>query len=116
MLQSLEKVENGKVVGKADIFSKRTVRPKIEINHVSTSQEALAVCISERAKVDLDYMQALTGFDRNKIISDLHRVIYPNPEKIGDNGETVYEMADEYLSGNIRNKLAAAEAANRIKI
>ena len=111
LLQSLEKVENGKVVGKADIFSKRTVRPKIEINHVSTSQEALAVCISERAKVDLDYMQALTGFDRNKIISDLHRVIYPNPEKIGDNGEPVYEMADEYLSGNIRNKLAAAEAA-----
>ena len=111
LLQSLEKVENGQVVGKADIFSKRTVRPKVEITHVSTSQEALAISISERAKVDLEYMQSLTGFDRNKLISDLHRVIYPNPEKIDSEGNPKYEMADEYLSGNIRNKLAAAEAA-----
>lgn len=111
LLQSLEKVENGQVVGKADIFSKRTVRPKVEITHVSTSQEALAISISERATVDLDYMQSLTGFDRNKLISDLHRVIYPNPEKIDSEGNPKYEMADEYLSGNIRNKLAAAEAA-----
>lgn len=111
LLQSLERVENGEVVGKADIFSKRTVRPKVEITHVSTSQEALAISISERAKVDLDYMQSLTGFDRNKLISDLHRVIYPNPEKIDSEGNPKYEMADEYLSGNIRNKLAAAEAA-----
>lgn len=111
LLQSLEKVENGLVVGKADIFSKRTVRPKVEITHVSTSQEALAISISERAKVDLEYMQSLTGFDRNKLISDLHRVIYPNPEKIDSEGNPKYEMADEYLSGNIRNKLAAAEAA-----
>ena len=111
LLQSLERVENGEVVGKADIFSKRTVRPKVEITHVSTSQEALAISISERAKVDLDFMQSLTGFDRNKLISDLHRVIYPNPEKIDSEGNPKYEMADEYLSGNIRNKLAAAEAA-----
>lgn len=111
LLQSLEKVENGQVVGKADIFSKRTVRPKVEITHVSTSQEALAISISERATVDLDYMQSLTGFDRNKLISDLHRVIYPNPERIDSEGNPKYEMADEYLSGNIRNKLAAAEAA-----
>lgn len=111
LLQSLEKVEKGKVVGKADIFYKRTVRPKTEITSVSTSQEALAISISERAKVDLDYMQSLTGFDRNKLISELHRVIYPNPEKLDEQGNPVYEMADEYLSGNIRNKLAAAEAA-----
>lgn len=111
LLQSLEKVEKGKVVGKADIFYKRTVRPKTEITSVSTSQEALAISISERAKVDLDYMQRLTGFDRNKLISELHRVIYPNPEKLDEQGNPVYEMADEYLSGNIRNKLAAAEAA-----
>ncbi|MCR5731003.1 MAG: DEAD/DEAH box helicase family protein, partial [Ruminococcus sp.] len=111
LLQSLERVENGEVVGKADIFAKRTVRPKVEITHVSTSQEALAISISERAKVDLDYMQSLTGFDCNKLISDLHRVIYPNPEKIDSEGNPKYEMADEYLSGNIRNKLAAAEAA-----
>lgn len=111
LLQSLEKVENGQVVGKADIFSKRTVRPKVEITHVSTSQEALAISISERAAVDLDYMHRLTGFDRNKLISDLHRVIYPNPEKIDSEGNPKYEMADEYLSGNIRNKLAAAEVA-----
>lgn len=111
LLQSLEKVEKGKVVGKADIFYKRTVRPKTEITSVSTSHEALAISISERAKVDLDYMQSLTGFDRNKLISELHRVIYPNPEKLDEQGNPVYEMADEYLSGNIRNKLAAAEAA-----
>lgn len=111
LLQSLEKMEKGKVVGKADIFYKRTVRPKTEITSVSTSQEALAISISERAKVDLDYMQSLTGFDRNKLISELHRVIYPNPEKLDEQGNPVYEMADEYLSGNIRNKLAAAEAA-----
>ena len=111
LLQSLEKVEKGKVVGKADIFYKRTVRPKTEITSVSTSHEALALSISERARVDLEYMQSLTGFDRNKLISELHRVIYPNPEKLDEQGNPVYEMADEYLSGNIRNKLAAAEAA-----
>ncbi len=111
LLQSLEKVEKGKVVGKADIFYKRTVRPKTEIISVSTSHEALALSISERARVDLEYMQSLTGFDRNKLISELHRVIYPNPEELDEQGNPVYEMADEYLSGNIRNKLAAAEAA-----
>lgn len=111
LLLSLEKTENGKVIGKADIFSKRTVRPEIKITHVSTAQEALALSISERAKVDLDYMQYLTGMERSKLISDLHRVIYPNPEKIDSSGEPAYEMSDEYLSGNIREKLAAAQTA-----
>lgn len=111
LLLSLEKTENGKVIGKADIFSKRTVRPEIKITHVSTAQEALALSISERAKVDLDYMQYLTGMERSKLISDLHRVIYPNPEKIDSSGEPTYEMSDEYLSGNIREKLAAAQTA-----
>ncbi|MCM1435636.1 MAG: YodL domain-containing protein [Ruminococcus flavefaciens] len=111
LLLSLEKTENGEVVGKADIFSKRTVRPEIKITHVSTAQEALALSISERAKVDLDYMQYLTGMERSKLISDLHRVIYPNPEKIDSSGEPAYEMSDEYLSGNIREKLAAAQTA-----
>lgn len=111
LLLSLEKTENGEVIGKADIFSKRTVRPEIKITHVSTAQEALALSISERAKVDLDYMQYLTGMERSKLISDLHRVIYPNPEKIDNSGEPAYEMSDEYLSGNIREKLAAAQTA-----
>ena len=109
LLRSLEKFnENGEYIGKADIFSKRTIKAEHIVTKVSTSVDALAVSLSAeqtKGKVDLDYMSQLTGFDKEKIISDLQGVIFKLP-----NTDT-YAPADEYLSGNIRQKLETAQQA-----
>lgn len=110
LLQSLEKIENDRFVGKASIFTERTITPHKTIEHADTSSEALILSVSEKAKVDLDYMSELTGFDKNKLISDLHGVIYPVPE-LSDKDNVVYQTAEEYLSGNIYEKLQTAEKA-----
>lgn len=113
LLCSLEILdEDGNLERKADMFTKRTINQQVTIDHVDTASEALAVSIGERARVDLDYMASLLGTpgETDSIIRDLKGVIYKNPEAGGGplNG---WETAGEYLSGNVRKKLAAARAA-----
>ena len=109
LLKFLERFdEKGEYIGKADIFTKRTIKAEHTVTEVATSVDALAVSLaSEKTKgtVDLDYMSQLTGFEKEKIISDLQGVIFkiPNTDK--------YVPADEYLSGNILDKLEKAQAA-----
>lgn len=110
LLCSLENLnEDGTLKSKADMFSKRTIRKHVPIESVETSNEALMLSLSEKAKIDFDYMSQLTGFDKNKIVEDLKGVIYRVPD-IDDKNE-VYVTADEYLSGNIRQKLKIAKMA-----
>ena len=100
LLFSLEKLDDeGNFKGKADMFSKRTIKKAEVVTSVDTASEALAVSLGEKAKVDLPYMEELTGKDIDTLIEDLSGVIYKNP--LTDEWET----ADEYLSGNIREKL-----------
>ena len=103
LLCSLEKLDDeGNFKGKADMFSKRTIKKAEVVSSVDTASEALAVSLGEKAKVDLPYMEKLTGKDIDILIEDLSGVIYKNP--LTDEWET----ADEYLSGNIREKLKIA--------
>jgi len=111
LLSSLEILdEDGNLERKADMFTKRTIKQRVEITHVDTASEALAVSLGERAFVDLEYMESLTGFSREKLIADLEGVIYLNAGSAQSQRET-YVTADEYLSGNIRKKLEQAKAA-----
>ena len=104
LLCSLEKTdEEWKFVGKADMFTKRTIKKAEVVTSVDTATEALAVSLSEKAKVDLDYMAELSGKDADTIKEELTGVIFQNP--ITDKWET----ADEYLSGNVRDKLETAK-------
>ena len=106
LLKSLERFdEEGQYIGKADIFSKRTIKAEHIVTEVDTSVDALAVSLGNRAKVDLEYMVQLTGFDRDKIIADLKGSIYKIPET------DRYVTADEYLSGNVLEKLNTARRA-----
>ena len=107
LLCSLEKIDGeGKFVGKADIFSKRTIKAKKKVLQVDTPDEALILSIQDKAKVDLDYMQQLCNIDKEEIISSLEGVIFRVPDyENSDNWVT----ADEYLSGNVREKLKVAE-------
>jgi N12 class adenine-specific DNA methylase len=113
LLCSLEVInEDGALERKADMFSKRTIKQKTVVTHVDTASEALAVSIGERARVDLEYMSELTGFDREKLLSDLQGVIFLNVGS-ADSQQRTYVTADEYLSGNVREKLRQAEAAHK---
>ncbi len=107
LLCSLEKIDGeGKFVGKADIFSKRTIKAKKKVLQVDTPDEALILSIQDKAKVDLDYMGQLCNIDKEEIISSLEGVIFRVPDyENSDNWVT----ADEYLSGNVREKLKVAE-------
>ncbi|MBO5478567.1 MAG: DEAD/DEAH box helicase family protein, partial [Clostridia bacterium] len=107
LLCSLEKIDGeGKFVGKADIFSKRTIKAKKKVLQVDTPDEALILSIQDKAKVDLDYMQQLCNIDKEEIINSLEGVIFRVPDyENSDNWVT----ADEYLSGNVREKLKVAE-------
>lgn len=109
LLQSLEKMQDGQFIGKTEIFTERTIRPRKVADHVDTAQEALILSISEKGRIDFDYMKQLTGFEKNKLIDDLHGDIYPVPE-LSTEDNTVYQTSDEYLSGNIYKKIAIAEA------
>ena len=104
LLCSLEKTdEEGKFVGKADMFTKRTIKKAEVVTSVDTATEALAVSLSEKARIDLDYMAELSGKDIDTIKEELTGVIFQNP--VTDKWET----ADEYLSGNVRDKLETAK-------
>lgn len=105
VLSALEnKDENGKVIGKADIFTKNTVKPKIIASHVETAEEALILSVSEKGKVDFDFMTELCGMGKDRLISELDGQIYRLPQKTEK-----YVTADEYLTGNIRKKMLEIE-------
>lgn len=106
LISSLEETDDdGKVAGKADMFTKRTIRKAVPVTHVDTSVETLSVSMGEKAAVDLEYMEGLTGKSREKIISDLKGIIFKVPES------GTWQTSEEYLSGNIRKKLISAEKA-----
>ena len=111
LLTSLERFDDeGNFIGKADMFSKRTIRKKVIVTSVDTASEALALSLAEKACVDMPYMCGLTGKTEQQIAEDLHGVIFLNPLfGYGNSDEKKYVPADEYLSGNIREKLAAAK-------
>ena len=95
---------------KADIFFKRTIMPHKPVTQVDTASEALAVSIGEKAVIDMEYMKRLTGKEEDEIFNDLKGVIFLNPLYNGnDDNQVKYFMADEYLSGNVREKLATAK-------
>ena len=110
LLCSLEILdEDGNLRRKADMFTRRTIRPAQAVDHVDSASEALALSIAEKAGVDMVYMEQLTGQTRDELASQLQGAIYRLPESAGD--EPCYVTADEYLSGNIRSKLASARVA-----
>ncbi|MBR3429043.1 MAG: DEAD/DEAH box helicase family protein [Clostridia bacterium] len=112
LLCSLEIVnEKGELVRKADMFSKRTIRHSTPVTHVDTPAEALAVSITERARVDLPFMAELTGMQEEDIADQLTGVIFQVPGPLDNDGRPTYVTADEYLSGNVRQKLREAEDA-----
>ena len=110
LLCSLEKLdEEGNLKAKADIFSKRTIKPQLYVDKTDTASEALAVTLGERAFVDMEYMISLTGKTEEEIYSDLKGVIFLNPlYGFGNESVPKYLPADEYLSGNVREKLEVA--------
>ena len=111
LLCSLEILDEEKnLKRKADLFSKRTIRSHRPAEKVDTAVEALALSIGEKARVDMAYMSKLTGKDEETLFSDLKGVIFLNPAYTGENdGHETYLPADEYLSGNVRQKLAVAQ-------
>lgn len=110
LLCSLEILnENGELERKADMFSKRTIKPHIEITKVDNTNEALIISISEKAKVDMDFIMSLTGKTEEEIVNDLEGDIFLVPT---DGNEKKYVTQDEYLSGNVRKKLKEAEYYN----
>lgn len=107
LVSALEKkVDKNKLVEKSDLFSKRTIKPAKAVTHVDTAIDALALSIAEKAKVDLEYMEALTDLPEEILLDELHGEVYPVPGT-----ENEYQSASEYLSGDIRCKLNAAEIA-----
>lgn len=107
LLSALEIIgEDGELERKADMFSKRTIKPHTPVTSVDTASEALAVSLGEKATIDMDYMMELSGKSENEIFEDLKGVIFLNPlYEYGNSYEPKYLMADEYLSGNVREKL-----------
>ena len=111
LLSALEIIgEDGELERKADMFSKRTIKPHTPVTSVDTASEALAVSLGEKATIDMDYMMELSGKSENEIFEDLKGVIFLNPlYEYGNSYEPKYLMADEYLSGNVRKKLRIAK-------
>lgn len=110
LLSALEVLnDNGELERKADLFTKRTIKPHTPVTSVDTASEALAVSMGEKARVDMDYMCELTGKTEEEIFADLKGVIFLNPMYgYGNSTQAKYLMVDEYLSGNVREKLALA--------
>ena len=112
LLCSLEDVdENGNLKAKADMFTKRTIKKRVSVHSVDTASEALAISIAEKAKVDMEYMAKLTGLTEEELANDLRGVIFPLPTPLNSHSPTNYVTADEYLSGNVREKLHTAKLA-----
>ena len=111
LLSSLEVLDSkGNLERKADMFTKRTIKQQVVISHVDTASEALAISLAERAKVDMIFMGKLTDKTEEELFADLKGVIFLNPMYgYGSAGEAKYLTADEYLSGNVREKLSWAK-------
>ena len=112
LLCALEVIdEDGKLERKADMFTKRTIKPHQAVATVDTASEALAVSISEKACVDMSYMSRLTGKTKEALAGELQGVIFRVPGQLEQDGTPHYVTADEYLSGNVRRKLRQAQRA-----
>ena len=111
LLSALEVIDDeGNLERKADMFFKRTVKPHTPVTSVDTASEALAVSMAEKAHIDMDYMEQLTGKSEKEIFDELKGVIFLNPHyEYGNDPSGKYLMADEYLSGNVREKLRVAK-------
>ncbi len=116
LLSALEVLgDDGELERKADMFFKRTIKPHMPVTSVDTASEALAVSMGEKARVDMDYMRELTGKSEEEIYQDLKGVIFLNPMYgYGNSTEAKYLMADEYLSGNVRQKLSWAKKSAEV--
>lgn len=112
LLSSLEVMDSdGNFVRKADMFTKRTIKQKVSVSRVDTASEALALSLAEKARIDIPYMTELTGKDESTLVEELHGVMFQIPEMADHEGAPIYVTADEYLSGNVRQKLREAEKA-----
>ena len=112
LLTSLEVTDSdGNFIRKADMFTKRTIKQKINVSRVDTASEALALSLAEKACIDIPYMTNLTGKDEATLVEELHGVMFQLPDRVDDEGNPIYVTADEYLSGNVRQKLRQAEEA-----
>ena len=111
LLSALEVInEDGELERKADMFFKRTIKPHKPVTEVDTADEALAVSMGEKAAIDMEHMMELSGKSEEELFADLKGVIFLNPlYEYGNSYEPKYLMADEYLSGNVREKLATAK-------
>ncbi len=116
LLSALEVInENGELERKADMFFKRTIKPHKAVTEVDTADEALAVSMGEKACIDMEYMQQLSGKSEEELFDDLKGVIFLNPlYGYGNVSEQKYLMADEYLSGNVREKLITAKKSAEV--
>ena len=116
LLSALEVInENGELERKADMFFKRTIKPHKSVTEVDTADEALAVSMGEKACIDMEYMQQLSGKSEEELFDDLKGVIFLNPlYGYGNVSEQKYLMADEYLSGNVREKLITAKKSAEV--
>ena len=116
LLSALEVLgDDGQLEKKADMFYKRTIKPHTPVTSVDTSSEALAVSMGEKACIDMEYMCQLSGKTEEEIFADLKGVIFLNPMYgYGNSTEAKYLMADEYLSGNVREKLAWAKKSAQL--
>ena len=116
LLSALEVInENGELERKADMFFKRTIKPHKPVEKVDTASEALAVSMGEKAGIDMEYMSKLTGKNEETLYQDLKGVIFLNPlHGYGNVTEAKYLMADEYLSGNVREKLITAKKSAEV--
>ncbi len=116
LLCSLEIIgENGELKRKADMFTKRTIKPHVKVTAVSTASEALAVSIGEKARVDMPFMCELTGKSEQEIFEELKGVIFLNPEYTSEySHEEKYLTSEEYLSGNVRQKLELAKRTAKL--
>ena len=116
LLSALEVInEEGELERKADMFFKRTIKPHKPVTEVDTADEALAVSMGEKAAIDMEYMMELSGKSEEKLFADLKGVIFLNPlYEYGNSYEPKYLMADEYLSGNVREKLATAQRSETL--
>ena len=112
LLCALEIVdEDGRLERKADMFTKRTIKPHEAVTSVDTASEALAVSIAEKARVDMEYMEQLTGKTSDELAAELQGVIFRLPGPVPEGERPVYVTADDYLSGNVRRKLRQAQRA-----
>jgi N12 class adenine-specific DNA methylase len=115
LLCSLEILdENGELERKADMFTRRTIKQRRVVTAVDTASEALALSISEKARVDMEYMAGLTGMSEEQLAADLQGVVFRLPEPVDPEGRPRYATADEYLSGNVREKLRTARRAAEV--